>query len=305
LKDSKLLSGQLKVLGDEVKGFSYFLMDLTSESNTPILYQWSRKGKIKASIKLIFQSDGIAVSLPKLPFGGFWISGSIHSEELEAFICDILEHLKSLDCVRLEITQAPKPYEMYSELIGNILYKVGFDVLTIQSHQLFLGKKKIRKELDTLQFKKKILARNKGISFYRGQIKNFGFLQEIRNWNSQKGYAILFDDDKLINQVSLFPARYFQISIFDQNEPIAHALAVKLVPESLYYYLSASSPRPNLSIVGELIMQNLFELAVEQKSDFIDLGTSEIDSELNHPLNFFKSRFSNDLSNKVTWQYKF
>lgn len=305
MKKSKILSDNFKVLGGDVQGFSYFLMDLESESDTTMLYQWIRKGKIKASIKVSVQSDGNAVSLPKLPFGGFWISGSIHSEELEQFICNILEHLKSLHCVRFEITQAPKPYEKYSELVGNILYKVGFEVLNIQTHQLFLGEKKIRKEVENLQEKKNKTAKNKDISFYRGKIKNFGFLQEIRNWNSKKGYAILFDDAKLINQASLFPDRYFQISVFYKNQPIAHSMVVKLVPESLYYYLSASCPQANLSIGGELIIQNLFELAVEQKCDFIDFGTSEIDSELNHRLIFFKSRFSNDLSNKVSWYYNF
>jgi hypothetical protein len=305
LKNSKNISGDFKVSGADVQGFPYFLMDLTSASDSAdLLYQWIRKGKVRASIKVSLRSDK-AISSPNLPFGGFWISGPVHSEELERFICKILDHLKSLNCRRIEITQAPKPYEKYSELVGNILFKAGFGVLNIQTHQFFIGKKKILKEVQKHQEIRKRPFKHKDISVYRGPITDFGFIRDIRDWNSEKGYSVPFDEARLIGQASLFPDRYFQISVFHKNEPVAHAMAVKLVPESLYYYLSAICPKPDLSRCGELIIQNLFALAVEQKSELIDLGTSEVDSELNHGLIFFKSRFSNGLNNKITWQYNF
>ena len=146
---------------------------------------------------------------------------------------------------------------------------------------------------------------DKYCGIYCADINNFDFLNDIRNWNSARGYSTLFDEKRLIQQVAEFPDRYFLISILSENQALAHALAVKLVPESLYYYLSAIRPTSNISNGGDLLLQGLFQLAVEQKSDFIDLGSSEVASEINASLMFFKSRFSNDISNKVTWTRSF
>ena len=61
------------------------------------------------------------------------------------------------------------------------------------------------------------------------------------------------------------------------------------------------NPKITLKNGGELILHELFQLAVEQKVDFIDLGSSDLVEGANHSLMFFKSRFGNDISNKITW----
>jgi hypothetical protein len=115
----------------------------------------------------------------------------------------------------------------------------------------------------------------------------------------------LFDEKRLIHQVSEFPERYFLISLEKNEQVLGHALAVKLVPDSLYYYLSAIHPNAHFPNGGDILVQSLFQLAAEQKSDLIDLGTSEVNSQINESLMFFKSRFSNDMSNKTTWEWRF
>ncbi|MFL0685868.1 MAG: hypothetical protein ACJLTB_22120 [Algoriphagus aquaeductus] len=306
MNDSKKTSAEFRVLSSFESGKPYFLWDFPGVDCVQELeYQWHKKGKLKAVVRVAIQKDGKAVSSPGLPFGGIWIFGSIHTDELTQFVDRFVLDLKNRGLSSLFLTQPPKPYEPFTDLIQSVLFKKGFVQTSVLSHQFFLGKKKIKEEAQNLKEKLKSQKNDLRLTSYRGQIMNFKFLQEIRNWNNERGYAFNLDEKRVIEQVSVFPERYFQISIFKNDHPIAHAMAVKLVPEGMYYFLSAISPSAKVPNCGDLILLNLFQLAAEQKSEFIDLGSSEIESGINHGLMFFKSRFSNDISNKVTWNLRF
>ncbi|MFN3997697.1 hypothetical protein [Algoriphagus sp.] len=280
---------------------AYFLRNCeTNGFATQLDFKWLKKGKSKASLTLAI-SETEAVSLPMSPFGGIWIEDLLSSEALEAFIKAVLEDLRGrkISCIR--ISQAPKPYEPNFDLINYILFKLGFKQESILSHQFFIGKKKIKKFVlkENSKYSKKI--KELGLKIETGPIQNFGFLQEIRAWNNARGYNILFDDARLISQVSDFPERYFLVSILKDGSPIAHILGVKLTLDSIYYFLSATLPKSEIKNLGELGLFHLFHLASDQKLNFVDLGSSDLNVGPNHSLIFFKSRFSNDISNKVTW----
>ena len=300
------MSVDFQIIESSNKGNPYFLMDLDAEPDAKQLtFRLVKKEKEKAVIKAVIQPDGVAASLPNLPFGGIWIPGQIHSDELQFFVKEILKELQRRKCAAVKLIQPPKPYEKYSELIGNVLFKEGFLPESIQSHQFFMGKKKLKSEVKAFSDKNKKSLQSLAISVKKGPVSNLNFLNDIRNWNSEKGFLTLFDEKRLIHQVSEFPERYFQISLFRDSQAIAHSLAVKLLPDSFYYYLSAIRPNSHISNGGDLLLQSLFQLAAEQKTEFIDLGSSEVESDLNSSLMFFKARFSNDVSNKVTWTRRF
>ena len=284
----------------------YFLLKSDSASaKQQLTFRLLKKDKLKAILYVVIQQNGDAVSLPNLPFGGIWISSQIHSDELQFFVKEILKELHRRKCSVVKIIQPPKPYEKYSELIGNILFKEGFLPESIQSHQFFIGKKKLKSEVKIFSEKNKKSLQSLAICMKKGPVSNLNFLNDIRNWNSERGYLTHFDEKRLIHQVSEFPDRYFQISLFRDSKAVAHSLAVKLLPDSFYYYLSAIRPNSQISNGGDLLLQSLFQLAAEQKTEFIDLGSSEVESDLNSSLMFFKARFSNDVSNKVTWTRRF
>lgn len=266
---------------------------------------WTKKGKEKAVVTFFISKDSIAKSLPKSPFGGFFILEKLSSEALEDFILAVVENLKERGVTSLEITCAPKPYEEHHDLILYLLHKNNFVQKEILSHQFFIGKKKIKKWVsqEHHRFQKKIIE--SGLTISIGSISNFNFLKEIRDWNLERGYEVNHDDNRIVMQVSEFPDRYFLISILDGDFAVAHCLAVKLFPDSIYYFLSAINPKSNLKNGGELLLFHLFKLASDQKVKMIDLGSSDLDSGVNHPLMFFKSKFANDVSNKETWVRNF
>lgn len=280
----------------------YLLSNISGSGEVEALdFFWEKKGKRKAWITFSIDSNLVASSLPMTPFGGIFILEKLHTESLECFIQMVLDTLKNRGVRKIEITCAPKPYEENHDLIGYLLQKQGFELTSILSHQFFLGRKKIKKwvQQEYARYQKKTQSR--AISTSINPIGNFNFLKEIRHWNVERGYEFQLDDNRIIMQVSEYPDRYFLISILEAEKPVAHCLAVKLFSDSIYYFLSAINPHSSIKNGGEILLANLFKLANDEKVKLIDLGSSDLGDEINHPLMFFKSKFSNDISNKETW----
>lgn len=296
---------QLQVVSSLGERYAYFLRNSKTVGFSDQLdFRWVKKDKIKASLTLAISENHEAVSLPQAPFGGIWIEDNLSSAALEAFILSVLDELKHRGVLTVKIVQPPKPYEANQDLINYLLFKLGFELESLLSHQFFIGKKRIKKLVQRESSKYASKLKDLGLSIQAGSIQNFGFLQEIKTWNTQRGYDILFDDARLIGQVSDFPERYWLISIYKDGKAIVHTLGVKLLPDSIYYFLSSTLPKSTIKNLGEIALFHLFQLASDLKLNFIDLGSSDSDSGANHSLIFFKSRFSNDISNKVTWTLK-
>ena len=190
------------------------------------------------------------------------------SASLEAFMMAVIEELEGRGIKSITITQAPKPYQPYADLISYLLFRSGFVQEKVVSHQFFIGRKKLKKlaqkEFSKLQAKSK----NSDLQVSHSSISNFGFLKEIKSWSTQKGYGIAVDEKRIVQQVSEYPHRYFLITLSKNAEPIGYSLGVKLTSNSLYYFLSAINPKITVKNGGELIINELFQLAVEQKVDF-------------------------------------
>ena len=295
-------SHELRVVSSLIGEKDYFLGNFRVEDCLDQLdFIWEKKQKTKAHITFAIIKTGEAISLPKSPFGGIWIEDSSNSASIEAFILAIVTELSERGVKSITITQAPKPYQPHTDLINYLLVKRGFEQEKVQSHHFFIGKKKIKKLVQKETAKTNSKSKNSELKVSHSPISNFGFLKEIKSWNSQKGYEITLDDNQIVQQVSEYPNRYFLITLSKNGEAIGYSLGVKLTSDSLYYFLSAINPKIPVKSGGELILKELFQLAVAQKVDFIDLGSSDFEDGVNHNLMFFKSRFSNDISNKITW----
>jgi len=283
----------------------YFLSNFPSDTfQTQLNFIWEKKQKAKALITFALSKTGEAVSLPQSPFGGFWIFDSLSSASLEAFILAILDEMKHRAIHTITLNQSPKPYEPHFDLINYLLFKIGFEQTKILSHHFFIGKKKIKKLAQKESAKLQTKSKNLGLIVGHSSISNFQFLKEIKAWNKQKGFEMAIDENRIVQQVSEYPDRYFLITILKNGDAIGYSLGVKLTSDSLYYFLSAINPKTPVKNGGDLILNEIFQLAVEQKVNFIDLGSSDLEQGANHSLMFFKSRFSNDISNKITWTKK-
>ncbi|SNS62211.1 hypothetical protein SAMN06295967_11439 [Belliella buryatensis] len=260
-----------------------------------------KKDQEKAFLFISIDANEFACSLPNLPFGGLWTHESIPSDVLEGFISFLLDSLLQLQVKRFAVTQAPAAYGNQADLFSYLLFKSGFDLENVLNHQILCGKKRIKKWLTqnfTKLYKK---AKENKFNVTTGNIQSFTFLEEITTWKDDRGHKQPLDENRLIQQVSTYPERYFVITVLHDGKAVAHALAVKLTSESLYYFYSAINPKNQLRLTGQLMMAYLLKLSVEQKVSLLDLGSSEANDEPNHKLIYFKNKYADTYWNKSTW----
>ena len=283
----------------------YFLANIPASGLQYVHFEDQKKGKVKIWITVVITHDDHAASLPNSPFGGFWCEKGLNSTALEKFIEMVTEYLKARGVKSLTIVQPPKNYEPYSDLVNYLLFKLGWDLKKILSHQFYSGSKKIEKYLMTEgpKIRKKLKA--SGLTTSHHPISNFDFLKKIKAWNSLKGYESSINEDYLVQQVSSYPERYFLLKLEKGEQVLGFVLAVLLTSNSIYYFLSGLDSSKESKGGGDFLLFELFLLAKEQKVDFIDLGSSDLGDRANHNLMFFKARFSNDISNKLTWSKEF
>jgi hypothetical protein len=283
----------------------YFLANIPVNGLKYLHFEDQKKGKVKIWITVAITPDQHAVSLPNSPFGGFWCEKGLSSTALDTFIELVTECLKVKGVKSLTIVQSPKNYEPYSDLVNYLLFKIGWNLKIVLSHQFYSGPKKIKKYLQTEgpRIRKKLKVA--GLTTSHHPISNFDFLKKIKAWNSQKGYKSSINEDHLVHQVSSYPERYFLLKLEKGERVLGFVLAVLLTSNSLYYFLSGMDSCKESKGGGDFMLFELFLLAKEQKVDFIDLGSSDIGDRANHSLMFFKARFSNEISNKMTWSKEF
>lgn len=294
---------EFKVVSAKDLDQDYFLRSFIGDQTGEMLdLQFEYKGK-KLISATFFCTQDMAFSLPMAPFGGIWKNTELDQAEwLSLFLDASLSYFQGKRIRLVQLVQPPRVYESLTELINNSLFKKGFGIKVIQSHQFLNGKKYIREFFENQQAKweKKLLSGQ--LNLHISPIVNFGFLRDIQNWNTAKGYHLNWEEDRLIQQVSLFPDKYFKITVSQQDMPQAHAVAVMLTSEVLYYFLSANNPNSAVKNLGEFLLFGLIKLGKKEKVNAIDLGSSEVDGNFNFNLMYFKSRFSNEISNKITWE---
>ncbi|MCH7400637.1 hypothetical protein ACFOUP_11750 [Belliella kenyensis] len=280
----------------------YFLQAFDA-SDTKLLLEASiiKKGNCLALITFSINEAKEASSLPQSPFGGLWSMGKIESESLLGFIEFVTSSLRNLGISKISIIQAPSSYEKCSALFTYLLFKSNFQLEKVLSHQLMKSKKLIKKWVESHYPKLNKKAKENAYNVKMGNIQSFSFLDEIASWKEDRGHMPHKDLDRLILQVSNFPERYFVITIIHEGKSVAHALAVKLTQDVLYYFYSAINPKNQLNLTGKLLIANLIKLAYEQKVSLLDFGSSEVNELINHKLMFFKSNYAEAYENRETW----
>jgi hypothetical protein len=289
----------------QLSGHDFFLHDQKLDQEKHYYCARLLKDKKLKIILFVAIKEKTAISIPSAPFGGFWIDKKISSEYFEYFVDLVLKELRSMDLSFFKLVQPPSPYQECTESINYVLFRLGFGLEEILMHQFISDKKFIKNILTEKQGKSQRKLKKLGWEIQIGQIKNLGFLQDIHQWRELRNHEFNVREDSLIQQISAYPDRHYIISIFSDKEAFAHVLCVKLTSNSLYYYLPAINPVGQHAFSGEALMFGVIKLAENLGVDFIDLGTSDLTSGINHNLLRFKGKFTNLEANKLTWKYCF
>ncbi|MBD8487212.1 GNAT family N-acetyltransferase [Echinicola sp. CAU 1574] len=283
----------------------YFLHDYTpSEGERFFCAKLLKKQKPKGQLFFVLKKDGTAISLKNAPFGGFWLEKKISSESFQVFVEELTLELKALGANTLTVIQPPDIYESNNPLIHYILKTQGFFMDNMLLHHFLEDRRFMKGFLHAKSSKHRKRIKKLEYEIEVGGIKNFNFLKDIKWWRSQRGHEYNVQEEKLIQQVSTYPERYFLISLVQAQNTVAHVLCVKLTPNSLYYYLPAINPTLQETYTGEALLFEVVKLGESLGVDFIDFGSSDLDGKANHNLIRFKSKNANKAFNKISWTIK-
>lgn len=258
-----------------------------------------KKGVLRAYCYLHLSQEARAISLPQLPFGGIWILKQVNFELLEEWVAFIQLEVSRLNCQSLTFIQPPTAYEPFSDGIQYLLSKMGFTLDSLLNHQLLLGKEAMQ-QANCHFFSNKIMT-DPQISIRTEQFEGLEPLERILRWNQLKGYSPTLSLERLSTQISQFPQRYYLISIHHQGKAVAHSVALQLTARSLFYAYSGFEPQAKIKNLGACMLEQLITLGLDLNVDFLDLGSSDLGTQANHSLIFFKSKFANAYQNKTAW----
>ncbi|AGA79060.1 GNAT family N-acetyltransferase [Echinicola vietnamensis] len=280
----------------------YFLHDyLIGEGERYFCARLLKKQKVRALIYVVLKADGRAISLNNAPFGGLWTERKISSDSLQYLVAELILALKSLGAHSFRLVQPPSTYDENNPLVHYVLKSQGFQLEGVLLHHFLEDKKYIKGFIHAKASKHKKKVKKLHCTVETGSIKTFNFLKDIKWWRTQRSHEYNVQEEKLIRQVSAYPDRYFLVSLYQEAQAVAHALCVKLTPNSLYYYLPAINPALQQAYTGEALLFEVIRLGESLGVDFIDLGSSDLDGQPNHNLIRYKMKNANNAGNKFIW----
>ncbi|QDH79968.1 GNAT family N-acetyltransferase [Echinicola soli] len=283
----------------------YFLHDyLVGEGERYFCAKLLKKQKVRALIFVVLKADGRAISLNNAPFGGLWAEKKISSDSLQYLVSELLQALKGLGADHFRVVQPPSTYDENNPLVHYVLKSQGFQLEGILLHHFLEDRKFIKGFIHAKISKHKKKVKKLQCTVEASSIKTFNFLKDIKRWRSQRGHEYNVQEENLIQQVSAYPDRYFLVSLYQNEQAAAHALCVKLTPNSLYYYLPAINPSLQQAYTGEGLLFEVIRLGESLGVDFIDLGSSDLDGQPNHNLIRYKMKNANNAGNKFIWNLK-
>lgn len=255
----------------------------------------------EAVATLALDGSGKAMSMPEATVGGIWSNRTLEVEVMKFFLESILEELKARGITSVDITVAPKPYQGMTDLISYLLFFLEFRQREFSVHYFFLGKKKIKSAFRDKELWLRKKLKKERLSVEKSGIHNFGFLEDLNRWVPESAEENRLDLGPLIEWVAEFPERFYLCSLTKHGEAVGHCLSIRLTSDCLYLLWAAIDPKNSLKYGEEILLLQLLQLAVDLKVSVIDFGVVDFTSASNHRLKLFKSKFSNDISGKVTW----
>ena len=127
----------------------------------------------------------------------------------------------------------------------------------------------------------------------------FNFISEKQ---AAKGYGVSMDKAHFEKTVRLFPDRYLFFAVYLEDKLIAAAIIVKVNERVLYDYIHAHDPAFDHLSPVILLITNLYQSALENKFEILDLGTSAWKGQPDFPLLYFKRSLGAQSTLKLTFE---
>lgn len=266
----------------------------------PIAFTVFDQSKLSAAI--VFNCiDRKAISLNRSPFGSIWMNNEHSKEDLQQFLNFIKTELAKIGIRKMQIT-LPSP--IYENAVSNDLWIAeGFTVLTEETNQHLVVDGDFEKRLHQMERRKLKKLRSGKICFARELPSNdllsecHDFIDECRQ---DQGLKINISVEKLKALCFSLEDRYEVFTARSAETLVAAVIACRIDRNHLYYYLPATDYRYRRDSPMVGLVELIYNTCLEEDIQYLDLGISSIDGELQQGLYDFKQRLGAESTHKPT-----
>jgi hypothetical protein len=241
------------------------------------------------------------------PFAG--IESKNTQADIESFLEEVKRELSKRNATSLEIKQAPDFYQtLESEEIYKALLKSGFVATSSECNQYLTISTQIEFEVLIEAQKRRRLKNAKKMGMHVQlfeHIDSDDWYQVYAEGRMDRGFPITISNEKYNTLSRLRPDIYTYAGVFLKDELIASAIFVRVSKAVMYYFVAASSPRYAHLSPTVLLIEAMYNKAVIDQCEHLDLGISSVSGELNEGLHAFKRHIGAKDCTKNTYLHTF
>lgn len=223
------------------------------------------------------------------PFGGIECKTDV---QVSVFIKEVLDELSARKAISLTIKQAPECYQpdvckrIEEALLGN-----GFveQVNEINQYITVNAAATFTEGIDAQKRRRLNNAKKSGMHVRLfDHIDSDKWYEVYYKARMDKGFPVTISGEAYRSLSKTIPGVYTYAGVFLNEVLIANAVFVRVNKEVLYYFVAASDPAYAELSPTVLLIEALYNKAVQEGSSLIDLGISSVDGVLNEGLHQFK-----------------
>ena len=251
-------------------------------------------------------SQGNYVSGYHAPFAGIEYTSTI---DITIFVKDVLNNLSEKNAKSLTIKQAP---ECYQPNVYNAIHEAfianGFVEQVSETNQYIVvdPAKSFSSGIDAQKRRRLSNSKKTGmrVEFFN-HIDSDIWYEVYYKARIDKGFPITISKVAYLSLSEKITDIYTYAGVFLNDTLIANAIFVHINKDTLYYFAAASDPSYAELSPTVLLIEALYDKAVQDKYTLIDLGVSSLDGVLNEGLHQFKKYLGAIECSKKTYTFLF
>ncbi len=241
----------------------------------------------------------IAISIPRSPFGSFFVKDSSNLDEFLIFVDHVKADLKKRNINLLKVVHPPSAYESFVDT--SWLINTGFQVEFEDINQHINLTYEWHEEIHDMQKRKLVTLENEGFVFQKmesDQLQVAYQFIEVCRMTQELAVNITFD---LLKSLFETTQAYDIFGVFRENKISALCISARVTEKVAYYYLPATSPMFRSQSPMVLLISGMVAYYRSQGFDHFDLGVSSIKGKPQESLRIFKERMGGVQAGKTSF----
>lgn len=246
---------------------------------------------------------GEAKSPYRSPFGSYLFSDTVNEAVLTEFVTYCEHQLKVGKAKTITLKNQPEVYSAgMNQVLWRVLNKLAYHITEEETSAVIsVTNENFESGLHRSEIKRLRKCRDGALIFEvmpTEQLhKIYGFLEACRE---EKGYSLSMSLPEIEKLAKTFPDRILLTAVADKSKLVAANISIRVYNHVLYNFYHDHASEYDLLSPVVLLNEGLYQFCQQKKIRFLDLGTSNLDGQLNESLLNFKLNLGAKASRKLT-----